>query len=56
MARTVSRSCPISLPNRVTWVDFVELYMVDFDVILGMYRLHGCFASIFCQTRVLQFS
>ena len=27
MARIVFRSFPISLPNRVTWVDLVELYV-----------------------------
>ena len=36
MARRVLRSSPIALQNRVTWVDFIELYMVDFDVIIGM--------------------
>ena len=36
VARRVFRSCPISLTNRVTWVDLVEFDMVDFDVILGM--------------------
>ena len=35
MARRVLRSCPISLPNRVTLVDLVELDMVDLNVILG---------------------
>ncbi|WP_353803701.1 hypothetical protein, partial [Acinetobacter baumannii] len=50
----VFRSCPISLPNRVTWVDFVELDMFDFDVILGMDWLHDCFASIDCITKIVK--
>ena len=33
VARRVFRSFPLSLSNRVTWVDFVELNMVDFYVI-----------------------
>ena len=46
---------PISLPNRVILLDLVELDMLDFDVILGMYWLHSCFASIDCRTRVVKF-
>ena len=44
------------LPNRVSYVDLVELDMLDFDVILGMYWLHACFASIDCRTRVVKFN
>ena len=36
VAKRVYRKCPISLSNRVTLVDLVELDMLDFDVILGM--------------------
>ena len=36
VARRVFRSCLISLPNRVSLVDLVELDMVNFDVCLGM--------------------
>ena len=32
VARRVFRGCPISFPNRVTWVDLVEFDIVDFDV------------------------
>ena len=33
VVKRVYRNCPIMLPNRVTHVEFVELDMVDFDVI-----------------------
>ena len=56
MAKRVSRSFPISLPNIVTWVDLVELYMVDFYVILGIDMLNACFTSIDCRTRVVKFN
>ena len=36
VAKRVYRNCPIMLPNRVSYVDLVELDMLDFDVILGM--------------------
>ncbi|KAH0644675.1 hypothetical protein KY284_032559 [Solanum tuberosum] len=55
VAKRVYRSCPISLSDRVTLVDLVELEMLDFDVILGMDWLHACDASIDCRTRVVRF-
>ncbi|KAH0716653.1 hypothetical protein KY290_012914 [Solanum tuberosum] len=55
VANRVFRGCSISLPNRVTLVDLVELDMLDFDVILGMDWLHACFASIDCRTRIVKF-
>ena len=30
--------------------------MVDFDVILGMNRLHYCFSYINCRTRIVKFN
>ena len=42
----VYKGCTISLPNRFTLVDLIELDILDFDVILGMNWLHACFASI----------
>ena len=46
VAKRVYRSCPIMLPNRVSYVDLVELDMLNFDIILRMDWLHACFASI----------
>ena len=37
-------------------VDFLELDMVDFNVILGMDCLHSCFASIDCRIGVVKFN
>ena len=37
IAKRVHQNCPISLPNNVSYVDLVELDMLDFDIILGMY-------------------
>ena len=56
MPRRVFTICPISLPNRVTWLDFVELDMFGFDVILGMDWSHACFSSADCQTIVVKFN
>ena len=44
------------LPSRVSFVDVVELYMLEFDIIFGMDWLHACFALIDCRTRVVKFN
>ncbi|XP_069151938.1 uncharacterized protein [Solanum lycopersicum] len=36
VAKRVYRNCPIMLRNRVSYVDLVELGMLDFDIIFGM--------------------
>ena len=56
VAKRVYRICPISLPNRVSYVYIVELDMLDFDIILGMDLLHACFTSIDCRTRMVRFN
>ena len=56
VAKRVYSNCPIMLPNRLSYVDLVELDMLDFDIILGMDWLHACFASIDCRTRVVGFN
>ena len=56
VAKGVYRNCPIMLPDRVSYVDIVELYMLDYDIILGMDWFHTFFASIECRSRVLKFS
>ena len=43
VSRRVFRSGPISFPNRVTWVDFVALDMVDF-----CHFENGLVACLFC--------
>ena len=53
VAKRVYRNCPIMFPNRIT---YVELEMVDFDVILGMDWSHDCFATIDCKRRVVKFN
>ena len=56
VAKRAYRNCPIMLHNRVTDVELVELYMFDFDVIVGMDWLHACFASIYCRLRAVKFN
>ena len=49
------RSCLVSFPNRVTFVDLFELDMLDFDVILLMDLLNSFYSSINYRTRVVKF-
>ena len=37
IARRVYRNCPVIVSQKVTSTDLLELEMVDFDIILGMY-------------------
>ncbi|WMV50598.1 hypothetical protein MTR67_043983 [Solanum verrucosum] len=46
VVKRVCRSYPIYVYDGVTHVDVVKLDMLDFDVILEMYWLHACYASI----------
>lgn len=55
VGKRVCRGGLISLPNRVTLVDFLELYMFDFEVIFAVDWLHACFDSIDCRTRIVKF-
>ena len=54
--KRVYRNYPIMLPNRISYVDLVELDMLDFDYILGIAWFHACFASIDCRKRVVRFN
>ena len=53
-AMRVDRYFPTTLTNIVTYIEFVERDMVDFDVILEMDWLCDCFTSIDCRTRVVK--
>ena len=55
IARRVYRNCPVTVSQKVTSADLVELEMVDFDVILGMDWLHSYYASVDCRTRIVRF-
>lgn len=54
-SKRIYTSCPITFPYRFTLVYFVEFDMLDFDVILKIDWLHGCFVSIYCRTGVVKF-
>ena len=48
VAKRVYKNCPTMLPTRVSYVDLVELDMLNFDIVLGIEWLHACFASSDC--------
>ena len=49
----VYRSCLVSLARYDTWVDFIILRMVDFDVILGMDWLSLYHAVLDCNAKTV---
>ncbi|MCF7184067.1 hypothetical protein L3H42_11260, partial [Corynebacterium sp. MC-13] len=55
VAKRVYRNCPMFILHKMLPYDFVELDMVDFDVILGMDWLHAYYASIDCRTHKVKF-
>ena len=55
IAERVYRDYSITILDRVTYVDLIELTMLDFDIILGMDLLLKCYATIDCRNRVVRF-
>lgn len=50
MDKSVYTGCVMLVYSRDTLVDLIELYMLDFDMILGMYWLYSCYISLDCRT------
>jgi len=55
IARRVYRNYIVTVCDRDTLADLVELEMVDFDVIMGMDWLASCYATVDCRTKTLHF-
>lgn len=49
------KGCAVSIIGRSTTADFIELEMVDFDVIMGMDWLSFCYAMEDCRAKVVKF-
>ena len=47
-AERVYRDFPITVHDKVTYADLIELTMLDFDIILCMDWLYKCYATIDC--------
>ena len=54
-AERVYRDFPITVHDKVTYADLIELTMLDFDIILGMDWLHKLYATIKYRNRVVTF-
>ena len=55
LVKRVYCDCPISINHKSTMAELIELYMVDFDIILGMDLIDSCYESIDCRTQVVKF-
>ncbi|XP_069148041.1 uncharacterized protein [Solanum lycopersicum] len=53
LAERVHRDCLVSINHMYTMANLVKLYMVDFDVILGMNWIYASYGSIDCRTGVV---
>ncbi|XP_070014866.1 uncharacterized protein [Nicotiana sylvestris] len=51
----VYRGCIVSVQGRNTKADLIELEMVDYDVIMGMYWLYSCYAILDCHGKIVRF-
>ena len=43
-------------PNRFSYIELVQLDIIDFDVILGMNCLHATFDFVYCSMSVMKFN
>lgn len=55
MANRVYTKYLVSMSHRVNILKLVNIYMLDFDVTLGMGLMHSCYSSIDCRNHVLKF-
>ena len=54
-AERVYRDCSITVLDRVTYANVIELTMLDFDIILGMDWLHKLYATIDYRNIIVRF-
>lgn len=55
VSKRVYKGYVVSMGGWETLVDLFKLYMVYFDVILGMDWLHSCYAFLDCRTHKVVF-
>ncbi|XP_070057625.1 uncharacterized protein [Nicotiana tomentosiformis] len=55
VAAQVYRDCIVTVNDRDSTDNLIELLMVDFDVIMWMDWLYSCFAKLDCRTRTVRF-
>ena len=55
IVKIVYHNCRVIVYGYDTLVDFIELEMVDLDIIMSMDWLASCYATIDCRTKKLHF-
>ena len=55
IARRVYRNCIVTICDRNTLDEHVELDVVDLDIVMGMDWLASCYATIYCRTKIVPF-
>ncbi|KAK4356045.1 hypothetical protein RND71_025016 [Anisodus tanguticus] len=56
VTRRVYWNCAVLVCSHQTLADLVELYMVYFDVIMGMDWLASYYANVDCRTKIVRFN
>ena len=49
------RDCHIRVEGRDTQAKLIVLDMIDFDVLMGMYWLSSCYATLNCHANIIKF-
>ncbi|XP_069151842.1 uncharacterized protein [Solanum lycopersicum] len=55
IAKRVYRNCIVIVSDRDTLADLVELYMVDYDVIIGTDWIPSCYARLDCRIKLVNY-
>lgn len=55
IATKVNKSCVVSIIQRKIVVDYIDLHIVDFDVVFSIDWLLSCYASFYFRTRKVIF-
>ena len=55
IAKRVYHNCIVIVSDRDTLADLVELYMVDFDVMIGMDCISSCYAKLDCRIKLVNY-
>lgn len=54
LAKKVYRNCLVLVLHNVILYDLIELQITNFNIILDIDWLHGCYDSIDCRTQVVR--
>ncbi|XP_070054418.1 uncharacterized protein [Nicotiana tomentosiformis] len=54
VAVRIYMDCVVTVHDRDTMANLIELWMINFDVIMGMDWLYSCFSKLDCRTKIMR--